>query len=174
MDNLSDLLQPFLITWTKSEVKRWFADYGDNNAFPLCVFHSSARGYIDIYNDPFTYVGIRCEEQDDGRLLLTPYVLDDATPAAVDDLRQWLRALEGAGVKPADIDPTEIGIRATRLNVRIDTLKRWDNIRLTHFPKGLTQSVIAELESVSTETIGNDFRRMREHGLLPPLPQKGV
>lgn len=61
-----------------------------------------------------------------------------------------------------------IGVRARRLGIRVARLERWDKIRLTYFPNGLTQEQIADEEEVSVEAIRKDFKHMRNHGLLPP------
>jgi len=79
---------------------------------------------------------------------------------------EWLQRPQV--IIPASVDPTAIGIRAKGLGVQAGRLERWDRIRQEHYPKGLTQMQIADIEGVSTESIKNDFRDMREKKLLPP------
>lgn len=66
-----------------------------------------------------------------------------------------------------DVDPTAIGIRAKKLGVRPSRLERWDRIYFEFYSKGRTQAQIAEIESVSPETIKKDFKDMRKKDFLP-------
>ncbi len=72
------------------------------------------------------------------------------------------------------VDPSAIGTRAKSLGMQIGRLERWDRITQSYYPQGLTQRRIAEIEMVSTVAIRNDFRDMREHGLLPPVGPKST
>lgn len=79
-----------------------------------------------------------------------------------------------ADLAPIEVDPTALGIRAKKLGIRPNRLARWDKIRLNHFPNGLTQARIAEIEDVSVVAIRNDFRDMRKRGLLPRVDKKST
>jgi hypothetical protein len=97
-DELGNLLEPIILSWRVSELKRWVEDYrSDTNADILC-FHSGAKGYIDIYNEyPRPLVGMGCEHPINGGIELIPYLLEGATPSAIAELRRWRDALEAAG-----------------------------------------------------------------------------
>lgn len=89
-------LKPIVLNWRVSELKRWFEDFRDDSNLRITIFHSEAKGDIDIYEFPFTLVGIRCERPVNGTMELTPYILEGATPAAVAELQRWCTALEAA------------------------------------------------------------------------------
>lgn len=85
---------------------------------------------------------------------------------------EWLQRPQV--ISPTPVDPSAIGTRAKSLGMQIGRLERWDRITQSYYPQGLTQRRIAEIEMVSTVAIRNDFRDMREHGLLPPVGPKST
>ena len=175
------LLQPITLDWRISELVRWVEDYRSDTNSDIGLFHSQAKGSIDIYASPFTLVGMYCENPVNGAIEVIPYVLEGATPKAIAELQKWRDALEAAvserqrsaaatgDVAGIQVDPTALGIRAKQLKVRASRLQRWDKIQTEYYPRGLTQREIADKEDVSEETIKADFKDMREHKLLPPV-----
>ncbi len=100
------------------------------------------------------------------------YVPEDLPVELHDLYRQtWFRReaarLSNAWEKVSAADnPDAIGIRARELGIHPSRLTRWDKIRLTYKPQGLTQAQIAELENVTLATIKLDFKDMRKRNLI--------
>lgn len=87
--------------------------------------------------------------------------------AAKDEDEAIKRPQEHPDRAAIEMDENALGIRARRLGIRPSRLERWDKIIKDYIPKGLTQAKIAEVETVSIETIRKDFNHMRKHELLP-------
>lgn len=173
--DFAPVLQSITLPWRISHLINWVADFRRDTNADILLYHSEAKGYIDIYNEyPHPMVGMRCDRPVNGAIELTPYILEGATPSAIAELQRWHDALKAAAINITlvEVDPAALGIRAKQLGIRTDTLIRWERILQSYLPKGLTQVQIAELEDRDIETIKDDYQRMREKGLLPPLPEK--
>jgi hypothetical protein len=179
-DEHGDLLEPIVIEWTVDKLDDCIRRYKVNNNLSINLWQS-VRGTLHITQEwaggiQNATIGLDGDRQGDGTIRLTPYLNDvaRASAAAAEDLRRLRDALQAAtaAIKPAEVDPSALGIRAKQLGIRTDTLMRWERILQNHLPKGRTQIQIAELEDRDIETIKHDYERMREKGLLPPLPEK--
>lgn len=110
---LLPLLQPITLNWRISQLIRWVEDFRSDTNGTIMLFHSQAKGSIDIYASPFTLVGMLCERPVNGRIELTPYILEGATPSAIAELQKWRDALGEAKAErqrlaaTADIVPVE-------------------------------------------------------------------
>lgn len=94
---LSPLLQPITLNWRISELKRWVEDFRSDTNADIMLFHSEAKGYIDIYNTrPHPLVGMLCERPVNGAIELIPYLIEGATPDGIATLQTWRDALEAA------------------------------------------------------------------------------
>jgi len=105
----SPLLQVIVLNWRISELKRWVEDYRSDNNSDIMMFHSEAKGSIDIY-DSSVAVGMFCERPVNGAIELIPYIHKGATPAAVAKLQKWRDALQAAKLSTI---PTIQGFQST-------------------------------------------------------------
>lgn len=98
------------LPWRISELVRWGQDYREDNNSDLMVFHSPAKGSIDIYDSSFGSVSLHCENPVNGAIELVPIIQEDATPSSVAELQRWCDALEAAAGQrlalAATTDPT--------------------------------------------------------------------
>ena len=173
---------PMIVNWNRGEVFEWLkwryvttylikpwqsmTSKGEEFIYGLCQYEPCAQ---NVY--------LHIEALSPNQTQITPTITvrnDDSrqrADAEIDNLRRQLEAAT-ATIKHAQVDQAALGIRAKQLKVRRDTLMRWERILQEHLPKGLTQARIAELEDRDIQVIKDDYKRMREKGLLPPLPEK--
>lgn len=98
----SPVLQEITLSWRISELKRWVEDFRSDTNADILLFHSGAKGYIDIYNEyPRPMVGMRCDRPVNGAIELIPYILEGATPSAIAELQRWHDALSAAMLSTA-------------------------------------------------------------------------
>ncbi len=112
----SPALQAITLNWRISELKRWVEDFRSDTNADILLFHSEAKGYIDIYNEyPRPMVGMRCERPVNSEIELIPYLLKGATPSAIAELQRWHDALTAATLSTAK---TNQGGKSTGRNDR--------------------------------------------------------
>lgn len=173
---------PIIINWNRGDVFEWLK-WRYVTTYPINPWRSmTSKGEEFIYGlcpyEPCAQnVYLKVEAKSPNQTQITPTITvrnDDSrqrADAEIDNLRRQLEAAT-ATIKPAEVDQAALGIRARQLKVRRHTLIRWERILQEHLQKGLTQAQIAELEDRDIQVIKDDYKRMREKGLLPPLPEK--
>lgn len=167
----SPALQPITLNWRISELIKWVADFRVDTKADILLFHSEAKGYIDIFNEhPYPMFGMYCEHPVNNEIEVIPYILEGATPAAVAALQHWHDALQTADERrqaiPASTDTMpELSYSERKIKEAYDRIIEKGEFHPTDEAIANELPIGRKGEKLSRETVNRYRNKMRRRGV---------